>query len=87
MRTRHGEAEFSETQRSGAALSKHLEAIENRFSKFQIGSTEESLEAIEKEESEANLAKRKKVATNPSKSTRVTMKLEFELIVKTAIHN
>jgi hypothetical protein len=48
MRTRHGEAEFSETQRSGAALSKHLEAIENRFSKFQIGSTEESLEAIEK---------------------------------------
>ena len=28
-------------------------SIEHRFSKFQIGSTEESLEAIEKEESEA----------------------------------
>jgi hypothetical protein len=35
------------------ALSRHLEAIEDRFSKFKIGSTEESLEVIEKEESEA----------------------------------
>jgi hypothetical protein len=40
-----------------SALSKHLEAIEDRFSKFQIGSTEESLEAIEKEESEAVVAR------------------------------
>jgi hypothetical protein len=31
------------------ALSKHLEAIEDRFNKFQIGATEESLELIEKE--------------------------------------
>ena len=32
-------------------------SIEHRFSKFQIGSTEESLEAIEKEESEAVVAR------------------------------
>jgi hypothetical protein len=39
-----------------SALSKHLEAIEHRLCKFQIGSTEESLEAIEKEESAAVVA-------------------------------
>ena len=40
-----------------SALSKHLQAIEDRFSKFQIRSTEKTLEAIEKEESEAVVAR------------------------------
>jgi hypothetical protein len=48
---------FAEVSAIRSALSKHLEAIEDRFSKFQIGSTEESLEAIEKEESEAVVAR------------------------------
>ena len=40
-----------------SALAKHLGAIEDRFSKFQIGSTEKSLNAIEQEESEAVVAR------------------------------
>jgi hypothetical protein len=48
---------FAEASRIRSALSKHLEAIENRFSKVQIGLTEETLEAIEKEESEAAVAR------------------------------
>jgi hypothetical protein len=48
---------FSDHSSIRSALSKHLEAIEDRFSKFQIVSTEESLEAIEKEASEAVVAR------------------------------
>jgi hypothetical protein len=40
-----------------SALAKHLGAIEDRFSKFQIGPTEKSLNAIEQEESEAVVAR------------------------------
>jgi hypothetical protein len=40
-----------------SALAKNLGAIEDRFSKLQVGSTEKSLNAIEREEAEAVVAR------------------------------
>jgi hypothetical protein len=40
-----------------SALAKNLGAIEDRFSKLQVGSTEKSLNAIEQEEAEAVVAR------------------------------